>query len=383
MTTINGISSNSSVIVPNAGSVNFRASAPVQQEAEVDTFIKQQEKARKNAKKQQNINLGIQIGILAMLAASVGFMAKQYGLFKRFNLNFKDLSKELDLNQLALPESQKAAEKRITNFIEHHKDYVQMGGGNGTAILFYGPPGTGKNTFAYAIAKKFPNAKFVDMDISKMNSKWHGESEQNVLGTMQAVVKAANKNPDKKYFVFIDEIDSVMMQDVGANAKLSQDILNAFKKGFNELTNKENIIVIGATNLKINPELARREGKILDSAMLDRFAEKVLVDLPTKDQLKLAITNYYKNPEHSKVDDALKDMNNEKLDKIVTFLADKKRGTSFRKLVKGILEPSARNKDYKSDMKLTIDDIVETIKQNKDNLNATDADIQNLLNSLK
>ena len=174
-----------------------------------------------------------------------------------------------------------------------------------------------------------------------------------------------------------------MMQDAGANAKLSQDILNAFKKGFNELTNKENIIVMGATNLKINPELARMEGKILDSAMLDRFAEKVLVDLPTKDQLKLAITNYYKSPKHPRVDDALKDINNEKLDKIVDFLADKKRGTSFRKLVKGILEPSARNKEYTPDAKTTIDDIVNTIKNNKENLNATDAEIQALINSLK
>ena len=383
MTTINGINNNNSVMIPVKQNATFRAQAPVPQDNEVDTFIKQQEKARKNAKKQQNLNTGIQVAILAMLGASVGLMAKQYGLFKKFKLAYKDLSKEAGLEELALPKSLKNAEKRITNFIEHHKEIAEMGGGNGTAILFYGPPGTGKNTFAYGIAKKFPNAKFVDMDISKMNSKWHGESEQNVLGTMEAVVKQAQKNPDKKYFVFIDEIDSVMMQDPGSNAKLSQDILNAFKKGFNDLTNKENIIVMGATNLKINPELARMEGKILDSAMLDRFAEKVLVDLPTKDQLKLAITNYYKNPKHPRVDDALKDINNEKLDKIVEFLADKKRGTSFRKLVKGILEPSARNKEYTADAKTTIDDIVNTIKNNKENLNATDAEIQALINSLK
>ena len=78
-----------------------------------------------------------------------------------------------------------------------------------------------------------------------------------------------------------------------------------------------------------------------------------------------------------------KDINNEKLDKIVEFLADKKRGTSFRKLVKGILEPSARNKEYTADAKTTIDDIVNTIKNNKENLNATDAEIQALINSLK
>ena len=58
MTTINGINTNNTIIPVNQN-VNFRAQAPIPQENEVDTFIKQQEKARKNAKKQQNLNTGI------------------------------------------------------------------------------------------------------------------------------------------------------------------------------------------------------------------------------------------------------------------------------------------------------------------------------------
>lgn len=371
------------VFIPVKNATSFRAAKTKQSENEVDSFIKQQEEARKKARNQQRLNTGIQLGVLGALLLSVGFMAKQMGMFKRFKLEFKDLSKELTLNEMSMPKSQKEAAKRITNFVEHHDKIVKMGGPEGTSILFYGPPGTGKNTFAYAITKKFPNAKFVEMDISKMNSKWHGESEQNVLGTMEAVIKEAKKNPDKKYFVFIDEIDSVMMQDVGSNAKLSQDILNAFKKGFNDLTNKENIIVMGATNLKIDPELARLEGKVLDSAMLDRFAEKVLVDLPTKDQIKLAITNYYKSSKRTDVENSLRDINNEKLDKIAEFLADRKRGTSFRKLINGILRPAASNKEYSADAIMTMDDLINSIKNNKNNLNISDAEMQKFLDSLK
>lgn len=371
------------VFIPVKNVTSFRAAKTKQSEKEVDSFIKQQEEARKKARNQQRLNTGIQLGVLGALLLSVGFMAKQMGMFKRFKLEFKDLSKELTLNEMSMPKSQKEAAKRITNFVEHHDKIVKMGGPEGTSILFYGPPGTGKNTFAYAITKKFPNAKFVEMDISKMNSKWHGESEQNVLGTMEAVIKEAKKNPDKKYFVFIDEIDSVMMQDVGSNAKLSQDILNAFKKGFNDLTNKENIIVMGATNLKIDPELARLEGKVLDSAMLDRFAEKVLVDLPTKDQIKLAITNYYKSSKRPDVENALKDINNEKLDKIAEFLADRKHGTSFRKLINGILRPGATNKEYSADAIMTMDDLIHSIINNKNNLNITDSELQKFLDSLK
>lgn len=386
MTTIDSIGNIPTIqngnVVNNQPKVNFRASAQV--DNPVDSFISEQEKAKKKAKKQQNLNTAVQVGILGACLASIGLMAHTSGLFKKnFKLNFKDLSKELSLDQMALPQAQKDAEKRITNFIEHHKEIVEMGGGEGSALLFYGPPGTGKNTFAYGITKKFPNAKFVDMDISKLNSKWYGESEQNVLGTMEAIVKEANKHPNEKYFVFIDEIDSVMMQDQSSGAKLSNDVLNAFKKGFNNLTNKENIIVIGATNLTINPKEAKLAGKVLDTAMLDRFAEKVLVDLPSKEQLKLAITNYYKNPAIKRVDDALKDINNKKLDKIAEFLAKREHGTSFRKLVKGLLQPTARNKEITPDVKVTIDDLIDTIKNNKENLNITDAEMQAFLNSIK
>ena len=367
------------ISAPLKYNINFRAAqAPVYQ-SEADAFIKEQEKARKNAKKQQNLNTGIQIAILAMLAGSLAFMAKQSGLFKKFNLEFKNLAKEKSLSEIALPQSQIEAADRIINRIEHHDEIMKKGAREGTAILFYGPPGTGKNTFAYAIAKKFSNAKFVEMDISKMNSKWHGESEQNVLGTMQAIIKDANKNPDQKYFVFIDEIDSVMMQDVGANAKLSQDILNAFKKGFNDLTNKENIIVMGATNLKINPELAKMEGKVLDSAMLDRFAQKVLVDLPTKSQIKESVSKFYQNPQRTMVDDTVKNINDPRWDKIAEFLSNKHHETSLRKLT-NIL--GTAGEDAKIGQTVTFDDIIRAIQSHQQHLNATDAEIQTLVNSL-
>ena len=363
--------------------VSFRAAKTVTKDEKVDSFIKDYEKQKKKAEKEKNLQLGIQIFTAAMFAIMVGIMGKQMNWFKSYKVAFKDLSNEMGLKDMALPDTQKAAAERIRNFVEHHKEILEMGGPEGSSILFYGPPGTGKNTFAYAITKEFPKAKFLEMDISKMNSKWHGESEQNVLGTMKAAIKYADKHKDEKVFVFIDEIDSVMMQDHGSGAKLSNDILNAFKKGFNELTNKENIIVMGATNLRINPEEAMATGKQLDSAMLDRFAEKILVDLPTKDQIKLAITNYYKNPGRPRAEDALKDFDNKKLDKIAEFLAIPKHEASFRKLVKGILQPTATQKKVTPDAKVTLDDIIETIKNNKHNLNVSDAEMEAFINSVK
>ena len=311
-------------ISPNT--VNFKAqTVSLSNEEQVDKFVKQQEKDRKNAKRAQYFNYTV-LGLIGLASlGSLGFMAHQAGWFKRFKLDFVDLAGQMGLKDMAMPESQKKSAEGIKNYINNFDEIYKKGGGKGTAILMYGPPGTGKNTFAYAIAKDFPNAKFIDMDVSKMNSKWFGESEQNILGTMEATVKYAQKHKDEKIFVFLDEIDSVMMQDTGNGAKLSQDILNAFKKGFNKLTKEKNIIVIGATNLHIDPKMAQTMGKTLDSAMLDRFGEKVLVDLPDKNQIKIAFTNFYKNPERGLINKELTDINNPKLDKIAEFLAQRER----------------------------------------------------------
>ena len=370
-------------VVNNQPKVNFRASA--QADNPVDSFISEQEKAKKKAKKQQNLNTAVQVALLCLfgvITAVTVKQAKMQGVFKKAEkqLNFKDLSKELSLSEMALPDSQKKAAERVANRIEHYDEIIKKGGKKGTAILFYGPPGTGKNTFAYAITKKFPNAKFLDMDISKMNSKWHGESEQNILGTMESTIKYAKEHPSEKVFVFLDEIDSVMMQDRSSGAKLSQDILNAFKKGFNSLTGEKNIIVMGATNLRLDPKKAMMEGKVLDTAMVDRFAQKVLVDLPTKDQIKEGIQKFYQNSERTMVDDAMKDINNPKWDKIADFLSKDERQTSFRKLT-DILGTAAESSEVGKNV--TFDDVIRAIKTNQNPLYATDAEMQAFLNSVK
>lgn len=362
--------------------VNFRAGVtkPLSEDEQIDKFIKQQENDRKNAKRQQyfsNVIFGL-IGAASL--GTLGIMAHQAGWFKKFKLDFKDLASEKALNEMALPDSQIKAAERIKTRIEHYVEMIKKGGKKGSSILFYGPPGTGKNTFAYGIAKKFPNAKFIEMDISKMNSMWHGESEKNALGTMEAAVKYAKEHKNEKIFVFIDEIDSVMMKDSGVNGKMSNDMLNAFKKGFNKLTNEENIIVIGATNLRINPEAAMAEGKILDTAMLDRFSQKVLVDLPTKEQILEGINKFYNNSEREMIDAALKDKNDIRWDKIAEFLSDHKRQTSFRKLT-DILGCAAETTQVGKTV--SFNDVIAAIKENQHNLNATDVEMKAFLDSIK
>ncbi len=374
-------SPNKVITAHNSVPISFMAKKDSKLADNKDIFVYDYNKEKKKAQKEKNLQLGLQIFTAALFTTMVGIMVKQAGWFKKFKLDFIDLSKQLNLKDMAMPQSQKEAAEGIKNYINNFEEIFKKGGGEGSAILMYGPPGTGKNTFAYAIAKEFKGAKFVDMDVSKMNSKWHGESEQNILGTMKAAIKYAQKHRDEKIFVFIDEIDSVMMQDVGSNSKLSQDILNAFKKGFNGLTKEKNIVVIGATNLHIDPAIAKAQGKILDSAMLDRFGEKVLVDLPDKEQIKIALTNFYKRPERGMVDEALKDINNPILDKIAEFLSQKEHQTSFRKLENGICKRAGRKTEIGKNV--TYDDLIESIKYNQHNLNISDSEMAKFLTSVQ
>ena len=62
MTTINLISNQGNQPISthsNTSQVNFRAASAVTEQNEADTFIKEREKAKKDAKKQQNLNMGI------------------------------------------------------------------------------------------------------------------------------------------------------------------------------------------------------------------------------------------------------------------------------------------------------------------------------------
>ena len=95
--------------------VNFQAvSKP---ETEVDTFVKEQEKARKKAERAQIFNYAV-LGTIGLASlGSLAIMGHQMGWFKKFKLDFKDLNSEKALKDMALPESQVNAAKRISFFI--------------------------------------------------------------------------------------------------------------------------------------------------------------------------------------------------------------------------------------------------------------------------
>ena len=329
------VNTNNTTVVPQKNKVpSFRATA-LTGNSDIDSFIKEREKQQKSAKRKEYIYYGF-LGTLAATAiGSLYFMAKQgKGMGKTTNELkeiWSDLTKSAKIDDLALPESLRNFMSKFKNSVNNPEVLKNRGGKPTKSVLLYGPPGTGKTTFAKALAKEFPDSKFASLDVTSLGSEFQSVSERNLNNAVDMICKEADANPTKKFFVFIDEIDSVMMVDNSLSAKHSNDMLNEFKKCFTEkLGKRDNIITIGATNLPIDIEKGVViGGKKLDRPMLDRFSEKVLVDLPTKDQIINTVKYHYKNS--SMVSDKIKS-GSEELNKIAEFLSRPEHNTSFRTL---------------------------------------------------
>ena len=280
---------------------------------------------------------------------------------------WEDISKCKTIEEMALPKTLKSTLEKLIKCIENPEIIEQRGGKSIKTILLYGPPGTGKTTFAKAIAKYFPDSKYAGIDVTSLNSKWVGETEKNVQKAVVEICEQAEKNPNTKYFVFIDEIDSIMMIDEGSAKKHSNDVLNEFKRCFTEKLGKhENIITIGATNVPIDVEKGiTMGGKQLDRPMLDRFEQKILVDLPTSEQIKEAFIMAYKDKKL--VDESLFQKDSKQLETICDFLSNKKHNVSFRTVNSIVNETASAIQD--DTRKVTIQDIFNTIVEKRHELN--------------
>lgn len=371
-------------IIPSKRNINFKAAGIIPADNDYDVFIKKQQKEQKNAKRKQNIMTGLQAGALLAIIASVFVMLRNgSGMGKKtseLKEIWSDLGKSSKLDDLALPESLKNFTAKFKNSVENPAVLKNRGGKPTKSVLMYGPPGTGKTTFAKALAKEFPDSKFASLDVTSLGSEYQSVSERNLNKAVDMICKEADNNPSKKFFVFIDEIDSVMMVDNSLSAKHSNDMLNEFKKCFTEkLGKRDNIITIGATNLPIDVEKGiALGGKKLDRPMLDRFSEKVLVDLPTKEQIINSVKFHYKDS--SLVSDKLK-TDSAELKAIAEFLSKKEHNTSFRTLdaIYDATAASIKGQDRKVD----VIDIVNTIRNKQHEMNFTDAEFAKLLSDLK
>ena len=94
-----------------------------------------------------------------------------------------------------------------------------MGMRKGFNIIFYGGPGTGKTETVLQLAKKTGRDVF-QIDMSKLKSKWVGDSERSVKGVFTAY-KGLCKAKDVKPILFFNEADAIFgkrMENVDSSA---------------------------------------------------------------------------------------------------------------------------------------------------------------------
>lgn len=330
------------------------------------------------------------MSILALIIASVATnsilksramqKAASANASKQFANLWDNLENAIKLEDMALPKELNEVLHKVIKCIENPKAIKERGGDGIKTILLYGPPGTGKTTFAKAIAKHFPDSQFASLDVTNLGSKYVGETEKNIQAAVTEICKRAQENPDKKFFVFIDEIDSVIMVDDGSLKKHSNDVLNEFKRCFTERLGKHNnIITIGATNVPINPDTGITfDGKRLDKPMLDRFQEKILVDRPSWEQIKEALFNHYKD--RTQVGEVFHDKTSEKITELCKALAKKEHEVSFRTLASIFNDAATRGENMEA--KLDLQDIFNVLKSKAQELHFSPQELQELAEKL-
>lgn len=118
--------------------------------------------------------------------------------------------------------------------------------------LFSGPPGTGKTMTARAIAKE-AGVNFINISLSDINDKYHGESERLLSALFSIARKVAPA------IIFVDEIDGM----VGERNALDQSHVYGMKTHFLGLmdgivTSRAPVMVIGCTNNALHMDRAMR-----------------------------------------------------------------------------------------------------------------------------
>ncbi len=357
------------------------------QEAAMQRAILQQQKEAKKQKTKQNIITGVSVASgLAIIAMVLMQMKAMKGIKdggeimkKAQEIITRDVSKEKSLTELGLTGELAKATDEVKILIDRGDELLKKGAQGNSAIMLYGEPGGGKNAWVYGITKyiqgKIPGSELIMMDVLKFNGMYHGQTENNILSFVDKVISMAKSNPKKKFVVFLDEFDSIARKDLSSNAASSEKFQNAFKTSFNKLLDVPNIQIIAATN-KASKEASLTS--FLDDAIVNRFAKKVYVPLPNKNQLKTAFIEHYKalpseviKPELTKVDNAT-------MDKICEYISRENHHASFRDMNYILDRARILSESKEKGAPISIENLVQAVKDHAESMNWKDISALNI-----
>lgn len=132
-------------------------------------------------------------------------------------------------------------------------------------ILLMGPAGTGKTRLAKALAKE-SGVTFVELDLSKIFSKWVGDTERRLERALEAIVAW------RPCIVFVDEIDQSVGRGESGDSGVSNRVFKRLMEVMADTTLRGHVLWICASN---RPDL-------LDAALLrpGRLDKKIPILAP-------------------------------------------------------------------------------------------------------
>ena len=154
--------------------------------------------------------------------------------------------------------------------LKHPELFIRLGISAPKGVLLYGPPGTGKTLIAKAVANE-SGATFFAIQGPEIIGRYYGQSEER----LREIFKEAEETSPS--IIFLDEIDSIAPNRDSVNGEVERRIVAQLLTLMDGLSDRGDVIVIGATNREnsIDPALRRpgrfdREIEIRMPGMKDR-----------------------------------------------------------------------------------------------------------------
>ena len=163
--------------------------------------------------------------------------------------------------------------------MRHPELFQQLGIEPPKGVLLHGPPGTGKTLMAKAVANEI-DAYFTNISGPEIMSKYYGESEEQ----LREVFDEAQEHAPA--IVFIDEIDSIAPKRGETSGDVERRVVAQLLSLMDGLEEREQVIVIGATNRvdAIDPALRRggRFDREIEIGVPDRDGRKEILQVHTR-----------------------------------------------------------------------------------------------------
>ena len=152
--------------------------------------------------------------------------------------------------------------------LRHPELFIRLGVEAHSGILLYGPPGCGKTLIAKVLASE-SEANMYSINGPEIMNKYYGETE----ARLRDIFKEAKDNSPS--IIFIDELDAIAPKREEAYGDVEKRVVAQLLALMDGLTERGNVMVLGATNRpdSLDPAL-RRPG---------RFDREVEISVPNED----------------------------------------------------------------------------------------------------